>query len=79
MTADTKVKKCNISRVKFAKSGVYPAAERQLRYHAPLHRLTRITNVTLLENFFMNQAAKTPTGHGYTASQTIASFDNELW
>ena len=27
----------------------------------------------------MNQAAKTPTGHGYTASQTIASFDNELW
>jgi glycine hydroxymethyltransferase len=32
-----------------------------------------------LENFFMNQAAKTPTGHGYTASQTIASFDDELW
>jgi hypothetical protein len=31
---------------------------------------------TLVENLFMNQAAKTPTGHGYTASQTIASFDD---
>ena len=27
----------------------------------------------------MNQAAKTPTGHGYSAAQTIASFDSELW
>jgi len=27
----------------------------------------------------MNQATKTPTGHGYSASQTIASFDTELW
>ena len=59
--------------------GVYPAAVRQLRYHTALHRLARITNITSLEHFFMNQAAKTPTGHGYTASQTIASFDNELW
>ena len=27
----------------------------------------------------MNQAAKTPTGHGYSSSQTISSFDSELW
>ena len=27
----------------------------------------------------MNQATKTPTRHGYSASQTIASFDTELW
>ena len=27
----------------------------------------------------MNQAAKTPTGHGYSAAQPIASFDSALW
>ena len=27
----------------------------------------------------MNQAAKTPTSHGYSSSQTISSFDSELW
>ena len=27
----------------------------------------------------MNQAAKPPVQHGYNASQTIESFDSELW
>ena len=27
----------------------------------------------------MNQAANMPAGHGYSASQSIASFDDELW
>ena len=27
----------------------------------------------------MNQAAKTPSGHGYSSSQNISSFDSELW
>ena len=27
----------------------------------------------------MNQAAKTPSGHGYSSEQTISSFDSELW
>ena len=27
----------------------------------------------------MNQAAKTPSVHGYSSSQTISSFDSELW
>ncbi len=79
MTSLTKRENATFSALNLRSDGVYPAAERELRYHVPLHRSTRITNITLLENFFMNQAAKTPTGHGYTASQTIASFDNELW
>lgn len=27
----------------------------------------------------MNQAANMPAGHGYSATQSIASFDDELW
>ena len=36
-------------RLVSAKIGVCTAAIAQLRYHAPLHRSTRITNTTMLE------------------------------